>query len=39
MSNIRENPLVELKRLDDAKKAEKAKAAPSDKPEAAAAKA
>ncbi len=28
MSNERENPLVELKRLDDAKKAEKAAAAP-----------
>jgi NADH-quinone oxidoreductase subunit C len=28
MSNVRENPLVELKRLDDLKKAEKAPAAP-----------
>ena len=28
LSNVRENPLVELKRLDDAKKAEAAKAAP-----------
>ena len=28
ISNVRENPLVELKRLDDAKKAEAAKAAP-----------
>jgi NADH-quinone oxidoreductase subunit C len=28
LSNVRENPLVELKRLDDAQKAEAAKAAP-----------
>jgi NADH-quinone oxidoreductase subunit C len=28
LSNVRENPLVELKRLDDVKKAEAAKAAP-----------
>jgi len=35
MSNVRENPLVELKRLDDAKKAEKAPAA-SQEPKSAA---
>jgi NADH-quinone oxidoreductase subunit C len=32
ISNVRENPLIELKRLDDAKKAEKAAAAPAPAP-------
>jgi NADH-quinone oxidoreductase subunit C len=36
ISNVRENPLVELKRLDDAKKAELAAKAPPAEPEASA---
>jgi NADH-quinone oxidoreductase subunit C len=36
ISNVRENPLVELKRLDDAKKAELAAKAPPTEPEASA---
>jgi NADH-quinone oxidoreductase subunit C len=39
ISNVRENPLVELRRLDEARKAEKAPAAPQDPHSAATAKA